>query len=101
MAAAAQGKFSEMHEKLMGLNGQISRDKIFDIAKGLGLDMDRFTKEIDTHAHQAKINAMTNEAMTNGATGTPASFVNGKYLSGAQPYEVFAAVIDEELAGAK
>jgi protein-disulfide isomerase len=36
-----------------------------------------------------------------GATGTPSTFVNGRFLSGAQPYEAFKKVIDEEIAKAK
>jgi protein-disulfide isomerase len=32
-------------------------------------------------------------------TGTPAFFVNGRFLSGAQPYESFKRLIDEELKG--
>ncbi len=99
MAASAQGKFAEMHHKLMENSRQLSREKIFEIAKELGLDMDRFTKEIDTHVHKAAIEAMTKEAMSNGATGTPATFVNGKYLSGAQPYDSFKKLVDQALGG--
>lgn len=97
MAADAQGKFREMHDKLMQISRELSREKIFEAAKGLGLDMDRFTKDIDTHVHKAAIDAMTKEAMTNGATGTPASFVNGKYISGAAPYDNFKKLVDQAL----
>lgn len=101
MAANAQGKFVEMHEKLMGMNGQPSRDKLLEAAKAIGLDVDRFTKDLDNHTYKATIDAMTKEAMDAGATGTPASFINGRYLSGAQPLDAFKRIVDEELTKAK
>jgi len=98
MAAHAQGKFKEMHEKLMANSGQLTRDRILQLAKDVGLDIERFTKDLDSNAHKAEIDRTTKEAMDIGATGTPASFVNGRYLSGAQPYESFKKLVDEELA---
>jgi len=97
MAAKSQGKFQEMHEKLMGMNGQLSRDKIMAAAQEIGLDMKKFTADIDNDAHKAEIAAMTNEFMKIGATGTPASFINGRYLNGAQPLDAFKKIIDEEI----
>ena len=44
---------------------------------------------------------MTGEAMSLDAEGTPGSFINGRFLSGAQPYEAFKKLADEELAKAK
>jgi protein-disulfide isomerase len=84
MAAAAQGKFAEMHAKLMAPDRVLSREKI-----------------LDSHAHKAAIDEMTAEALRAGAGGTPASFINGRFLSGAQPYEAFKKLVDEELAKAK
>lgn len=101
MAADAQGKFREMHQKLMENSRQLSRDKILEMAKAIGLDAERFTKDMDTHAHKSAIDQMAKEAMDVGASGTPASFVNGRYLVGAQPFEAFKQLVDEELAKAK
>ena len=98
MAANAQGKFAAMNEKLMANSTALSRDKYLQIAAEIGLDVKKFTSDIDTHAFKASIDAQAAEAMKVGATGTPASFVNGRYLSGAQPYEAFKKLIDEELA---
>lgn len=97
MAANAQGKFLPMHDQLLANSRALSREKVLEIAKGIGLDMDRFTKELDARTHKGAIDAMTKEAMDVGATGTPASFVNGKYLSGAQPVEAFKKLVDEAL----
>jgi len=103
MAANAQGKFLPMAEKLYVNAAQpgLTRDKVIEIAKALDLDVDKFAKDLDNHAYQSKIAADTKQAMDVGATGTPASFVNGRFLSGAQPYESFKKVIDEEIAKAK
>jgi predicted DsbA family dithiol-disulfide isomerase len=97
MAANSQGKFEPMHEKLMALNGQLAREKILAAAQEIGLDMKKFTADLDNDAHKGAISAMTNELVKIGATGTPASFINGRYLSGAQPVEAFKKLIDEEL----
>jgi protein-disulfide isomerase len=48
-----------------------------------------------------RIDADTKDAQKVGATGTPAFFVNGFFLSGAKPFEVFKEVIDKELADRK
>lgn len=101
MGAHAQGKFSAMNAKLLTNSKALSREKVLEIAKEIGLDLARFTRELDDHAHQPEIERQVKEVMAIGATGTPASFVNGRYLSGAKPFEAFKQVIDEELAWAK
>src|SRR5512135_2783766 len=95
MAANAQGRFQEMHAKLMAPDRVLTREKILEAAGQLGLDLDRFTRDLDGHAYKAAIDEMTAEAMRVGAGGTPASFVNGRFLSGAQPYEAFKKLVDE------
>jgi protein-disulfide isomerase len=100
MAANAQGKFAAMNEKLLANSASLSRDKYLQLAAEIGLDVKRFTNDIDTNAYKTIIDATADEAMKVGATGTPASFVNGRFLSGAQPYEAFKKLIDEEIAKA-
>jgi protein-disulfide isomerase len=69
-------------------------------ARELGLDIGRFSKDMDPlMGTVAKpIEADKSEADSLGVTGTPAFFVNGRFLSGAKPFEDFAKVIDAELA---
>jgi predicted DsbA family dithiol-disulfide isomerase len=90
-----------MHDKLFANSTALSRDKYLEIAKEIGLDVKKFTADIDANAFKAKIDAEAQEAMKNGATGTPATFVNGRFVSGAAPIESFKAIIDAELAKAK
>ena len=101
MAAKAQGKFFEMHRKLLENNGSLTRDTLLRLAKELGLDVEKFNKDLDGHTYLAAIQQEAREAEAIGAGGTPASFVNGRYISGAQPYTSFKALIDEELGWAR
>jgi len=101
MAANAQGKFVEMNRKLFENQQKLTRENFLVWAKELGLDVDRFTKELDAHTYAEAIQKDAKEAEDIGAGGTPASFVNGRYLSGAKPVAAFKEVIDEELAWAK
>ncbi|MBI4161193.1 MAG: DsbA family protein [Acidobacteria bacterium] len=101
LAAHAQGKFLAMHEAMLENFRTLSREKILELAAAIGLDVDRFRAEIDSGKHKAAVEAETREVTSVGAGGTPASFVNGRFVSGAQPYDVFKKLIDEELQKAK
>jgi protein-disulfide isomerase len=101
LAANAQGKFMEMDRKLFENQKQLTRETFVRLAQEIGLDVDRFTKDLDSHTYLASIQAQVKEVEDIGSTGTPASFINGRYLSGAKPYNAFKDMIDEELAWAK
>ncbi|HEX4825982.1 MAG TPA: DsbA family protein, partial [Candidatus Polarisedimenticolaceae bacterium] len=66
-------------------------------AKELKLDVAKFTKDLDSGKYKAAIEADSNEAMTLGASGTPAFFVNGRFVNGAKPFAEFAKIINAEL----
>ena len=97
MAANEQGKFWEMHDKLFTNQPKIKADDFNRYAKELGLDMARFQKAVETAKFKAQIDADSAEAAALGVTGTPAFFVNGKFMSGAKPFEEFARAINAEL----
>lgn len=101
LAAQAQGKFLEMHHKLYESSSALSRDKVLEIARGLGLDMERFTKDMESEAVKSRIDRETKEVMDIGASGTPVAFVNGRYVNGAKPLDFFKTLVDEELKWAK
>jgi protein-disulfide isomerase len=98
LAANAQGKFTEMHDKLFDRQASLSRETILSVAKEIGLDMDRFTKDLDTHAFLPVVETETKEVVAIGSTATPTSFINGRFVVGAQPLEIFRKLVDEELA---
>ncbi len=101
MAALEQGKFWEYHDLLFENHPKIQRNFLLQYAKDLGLDVARFEKAIDSDVGKQTISADAAEAQKLGATGTPAFFVNGRYLSGAKPFQAFADVINAELTRKK
>ena len=96
-AARKQGKFWEYHDKLFADTRKLKRDNLIQYAQELDLDMAKFEKDLLDLESKKLIDADAKEAIMLGATGTPAFFVNGRFLSGAKPFEEFAAVINEEL----
>lgn len=97
-AAHYQGKFWEMHDLIFANQKEMSPAKYEQYAEQIGLDVARFKKDAASPTAKKRVNADAAEAAKLGITGTPAFLVNGRYLSGAQPFERFKAVIDEELA---
>jgi protein-disulfide isomerase len=98
LAAHAQGKFLPMHDKLFERQASLSRETILAAATELGLDVARFTRDLDTHAFLPVIEQETKEVRAIGSTATPTSFINGRFVVGAQPLDVFKRMVDEELA---
>jgi protein-disulfide isomerase len=101
LAAGAQGKFWEMKEVLFNNQKKLKEEQLIQYAQELGLDLEQFKSDLSTHKYKEQVERETQEAVKLGATGTPAFFVNGRYLSGAKPLESFVKVIDEELSGKK
>jgi protein-disulfide isomerase len=100
MSAGDQGKFWEMYDKIFSTKA-IDRQSLINHAKELKLDMKKFTKCLDEQCHRDQIDRDLQESAKLGVNGTPCFFINGKRVVGAQPYEVFKQVIDEELAQPK
>jgi protein-disulfide isomerase len=97
MAAHEQGKFWEYHDKLFANHPKIQRPFLLQYATELGLDTKRFQAAVDSRKYADRIDADVAEAGALGSTGTPAFFVNGRFLSGAKPFAEFAKVINSEL----
>lgn len=96
-AAHLQGKFWELHELLYENNKALSDDDLRRWAKKAGCDMSRFRSDLGKAVLSRHVDEDVALARKVGARGTPAFFVNGRFLSGAQPEAAFATVIDEEL----
>ena len=97
MAAHEQGKFWEFHDKIFANQQKMNRDEYVKYAKELKLDVAKFTQALDGAKFKPQIDADGAEAKALGVSGTPAFFVNGKFLSGAKPFEEFAVAINAEL----
>ena len=98
LAAKEQGKFWEMHDKLFQNQQAIDRASLEKYAAELGLNMAKFKAALDSGKWKDKVDAEMKEGNKIGANGTPAFFINGKSLSGAQPFEAFKAKIDAAIA---
>ncbi len=98
--AGAQGKFWEYHSKLFA-SQDLSPDKLKTLAGDVGLDKPKFEECLAKQEFKAKIDKDIEDGGNAGVTGTPAFFINGRMISGAQPFEKFKEVIDEELARGK
>ena len=90
-----------MHAKLFENQRDLDDAKIEGFAKKLRLDVDQFSADVRDAALKQKIEGDQAQAMRFGARGTPAFFINGRFLSGAQPLAKFEELIDEELATAR
>ena len=100
-AAGRQGKFWKMHDLMFENTRKLEGDDLLRYAKKLRLNRKRFKRDMKDQALETKIDAHQKQASQLGARGTPAFFINGRFLSGARPFEAFAALIDEELAHAR
>ena len=98
VAAQQQGKFWEFHDKLFANQTKIKSDDLMKYARAIGLEMKRFEEDLVSPKTKAVVDADVAEAKSLGVTGTPGFFINGRYLSGAKPFEEFAQVINAELA---
>jgi len=100
-AAGRQGKFWEYHDKLFANQRKLQRDALTQYARELQLHMTRFEADFGAREAQGRIDADAAEAVSLGVDGTPGFFINGRFISGAQAFETFAGIIDEELAKVK
>lgn len=98
--AAEQGQFWEMYEKLFASGGRLDVIDLKRHAIDLGLDSAAFYECLDSGRKAAAIAASVAAGQDLGIGGTPAFYINGRLISGAQPFERFAEIIDEELARA-
>jgi protein-disulfide isomerase len=95
--ANEQGKFWEYHDKLFANMQALTDDDLKKYATELGLDGEKFNSCYSTGKFRADVQKDQADGQSYGVTGTPAFFVNGRFLSGAQPFEAFKTIIEEEL----
>jgi protein-disulfide isomerase len=99
--AGEQGKFWEMHDRIFERQSRITVADLKGYAGELGLNAAAFAECLDSGRQAAKTRVDFEAGRAIGVTGTPAFLINGRLLTGAQPFDRFAAVIDDELARAR
>ncbi len=101
LAANQQGKFWQMHDALFKNFRKLSRENILAMAKEIGLDMTKFTADLDSPKYQAEVQKDVADGETAGVYGTPSFFVNGKHYNGPLTLESIKPILDAELHGTK
>jgi protein-disulfide isomerase len=96
--AGEQGKFWPYHDAMFADQSKLKSDDLKADAKKLGLDTAKFNDCLDKGKYKTAIEADMAQGRDLGVDGTPAFFINGRPLTGAQPFEKFQSTIDDELA---
>jgi len=96
--ADEQGKFWKYHDKLFENQEALTVDDLKKYADDLNLNNDKFEKCLDNGDMEKEVQNDIDDGTKYSVTGTPAFFINGVILEGAQPFENFKKIIDEELA---
>ncbi len=81
-AAAAQGKFWEMHDMLYEHQDALEPENLIEYATTLGLDLSRFTKDVNEHVYAARVREDFRSGVRSGVNGTPSFFINGVLYNG-------------------
>jgi len=97
--ARDQGRFWEMHDRLFENAERLGTPDLKRHARAVGLDGPAFDLCLDSGRQESRWRRDLADAESYAASGTPMFFVNGRLISGAQPFAVFSRVIEEELKG--
>jgi Na+/H+ antiporter NhaA len=91
--AADQGAFWEMHDLLLDHQDRLGFSDLVDYAEQLGLDVERFTNELQDHAGAARVADDVDSADLSGVSGTPTFFINGRRHYGAYDIETLTTAV--------
>ncbi len=102
MCAHEQRQFWPLHDALFANQRTLDDEAIAGYARDVQqMSFKKWRACVDAQRPKAQIEAEQVYATGLGVRGTPAFFINGRFLSGAQPFDAFKRLIDEELAKAK
>ena len=92
-----QGRFWEYHDRLFANSARLEDRDLTQYATALGLDVTRFTACTQEPRAAAVVAGNLTSGERLGVSATPVFFINGRFMPGAQPFEAFQRVIDDEL----
>ncbi len=101
LAVDASGRFESMHHALFESPDRRTDEGLLDLAVRAGMPRRAYESALASSAPRARLDAAKKLGKELGVTGTPAFFVNGRKISGAQPLGTFDTMIREEIAHAK
>jgi len=97
-AAAAQRRFWEMHDLLYENQRRLSDQDLHAYADQLGLDVDRFDKELADHTHAPRVREDFMSGVRSGVNGTPSFYVNGARHDDSYDVETLLAALERAAA---
>lgn len=100
-AAATQDRFWEMHDTLFAHQDALREPDLTSYASDLGLDVDRFTDELQSRRHALRVERDVASADDGGATGTPTFFINGHRHHGHHDLATLTEALQRELRTAR
>jgi protein-disulfide isomerase len=95
--AGEQGKYWEMHDRLFANQRALQVPQLKQYAMAIGVEMNAFNECLDSDKHASRVTENMKAGEGLGVASTPTLYVNGRPIVGAQPFEMFKAIIDEEL----
>jgi protein-disulfide isomerase len=99
LAANAQGKFWELHDKMFADQSKLDRASLEQAAKEIGLDLGKFKKALDDKTYAGAVDGDIKLGQGVSVDGTPTMFLNGKRVSDATSFEAISQQIEAVLAG--
>lgn len=96
--ADEQGKFWEMHDLLFEKGVSSGASSFKEYAEELGLNTKKFSDCLDSGKYEEEVQKDFADGQSYGVSGTPAFFINGIELVGAQPFSAFQQIIEQELS---
>ena len=103
--AAEQDAFWPYHDQVFADQNEnhssLNQEKLVSIAADIGLDTSAFTDCLSSGRYSLQISRESQTVQALGLRGTPGFLINGLFINGAQPFEVFQQIIDEQLAAAE
>lgn len=97
-AAAAQGKFWEMHEWLYRAPvSSLTRERLVERAGEIGLDVERFERELDEGVHAERVQEDVESGLASSVVGTPTFYVNGSRYDGAWDVDSLQEILERPL----
>lgn len=99
-AAAAQGRFWPMHDRLLDGQGALEPEDLAEHAAAAGLDVDRFARDLRAGTGAERIREDFSTGVRSGVNGTPTFFVNGLRHDGGYEYGPLLAAIESALPAA-
>ncbi len=98
LCAWDQGHFWEMHDAMFENQQSLSVNNLKAKAAELGLNADSFNYSLDSGKHAADVQRDFLAGQKAGVAGTPALFINGRFVSGDVPLEEITRIVDQELS---